>query len=439
MIAISSGVKSPVTVTYQALGGLYEIIDTSALADLINTQASSVRPVSYKNILNPPEAYPPSSHQHSISDVYGFEYLIVALDRIRDAILLTDIPAFEEIVNWVKSRTAGVMDLAEALKNPAVSASNEDLLITYGVFKKYLTAFCECGGAGHKWFNPNSGPVMDRDFTLITVNYPSAAANIKYRCKISMKGDEVITDYFPTGTEIIDLPPFDISGNSRFVVIPIATVTIDTSSPPQFSIDLIDEDGGVLESSGVYNIVPYADYIPDGDYDPHHYQRICCVYQPRIPITESTLYMLEHKRDLIGSYTSPTQAKPLSPGQGGTGGVNTAALIAAGGLYTRDLIDKPSGLAGLDSNGKLNPSILPISPNPCVHGPLLNGTLPPAITKDTTYTFTITNYDSWAVYTASSSIAATVVRVEDVISYTPTSNGTHELIVNGKHFTVGTI
>ena len=444
MLAIDSTVSGPVQITYHALGGLYEVIDVKSLAELINTQGTTARPVSYKNILNPPSEFPPSGHSHPIGDVYGFEYLVTVIDRLRDAILLTDIPAFEEIVNWVKSRTADALPLEIALANKAPDVSNKDMLVTWDDFYSYLKAYCDCGG-GKKWFNPNEGPIMERTFSTISVSYPNAASNINYKCVIKMRGDDVLTDFFPTGSETIPLDPFNNIFVAKFIVSPVATVNINPDTPPMFSISLVDEYGAELEKSGIYHIVAYADYIGREDYDPYHYKRICCIYQPRIPITSATLYMLEHARILRGGYISPTAAKPLSVEYGGTGGNTIQDLINSGRLYTTDDIDAANGLAGLDANGKLNPSILPIAPAPTAWGPVTAAGVMAStgvINKNTPYTFTITNFDSWTKYNVSSSLgttSATLGVVNEVITYTPTVAGKHELIINGKHFLVGTV
>jgi hypothetical protein len=71
------------------------------------------RPVDWVNILNKPFDYPPSMHNHMLEDVYGFEYIVVALERLRNSITLSNIPAFEALVDWVKSRTLDVVSYAE--------------------------------------------------------------------------------------------------------------------------------------------------------------------------------------------------------------------------------------------------------------------------------------------------------------------------------------
>ena len=83
-------------VTYQAIGGEFST-SVDVITELLIALALDNRPVKWGDILGLPEAYPPSSHLHSVDDLYGFEYMVEALERIRSAILLGDYYDYEEI------------------------------------------------------------------------------------------------------------------------------------------------------------------------------------------------------------------------------------------------------------------------------------------------------------------------------------------------------
>lgn len=87
---------------YQTMGGLNQY-DASGLNNLWLQSTQDNRPVHWENILNKPYAFPPSLHNHLVSDLYGFEPLVVELERIRQAISLSNIPAFEALIDWVKT------------------------------------------------------------------------------------------------------------------------------------------------------------------------------------------------------------------------------------------------------------------------------------------------------------------------------------------------
>lgn len=108
ILIINPTVGGEVRMNYQVLGGLYQN-NVDGIVDMYNTFLLDDRPVDWSNVLNKPYTYPPSLHNHLITDVYGFEPIIVALERIRNAIILSDVPAFEALIEWVKRRSASCM------------------------------------------------------------------------------------------------------------------------------------------------------------------------------------------------------------------------------------------------------------------------------------------------------------------------------------------
>lgn len=95
-------VSSNVTLTYQALGGEY-----SSAVDVIVDQIYALnlddRPVAWPSIIDRPDKYPPSYHLHDIGDIYGFEYLVHAVDRIRTAIEMGDQASHDQIYAYIDS------------------------------------------------------------------------------------------------------------------------------------------------------------------------------------------------------------------------------------------------------------------------------------------------------------------------------------------------
>jgi hypothetical protein len=93
-------VSSSVRINYQVLGGLFQN-NAAGVENLYQTLINDNRPVPWESVLNKPFEYPPVLHNHLLSDVVGFEPVIVALERVRNAITLSDIPAFEALIDWV--------------------------------------------------------------------------------------------------------------------------------------------------------------------------------------------------------------------------------------------------------------------------------------------------------------------------------------------------
>lgn len=77
-------------VTYQAVGGNYSI-NIDVLRQLIEASGLDDRPVSWGEILNVPEGFPPAAHVHDIrKDVFGWDGVITMLERIEAAIKKDD-------------------------------------------------------------------------------------------------------------------------------------------------------------------------------------------------------------------------------------------------------------------------------------------------------------------------------------------------------------
>lgn len=104
VLILNQAVSSTIRISYQVLGGLFQN-NASAVINMYETYINDNRPVDWLNVLNKPLQYPPTLHNHLLQDVYGFEPVVIALERIRNAIILSDVPAFEALIEWVKART----------------------------------------------------------------------------------------------------------------------------------------------------------------------------------------------------------------------------------------------------------------------------------------------------------------------------------------------
>lgn len=92
-------VSNEIIITYQTIGGLYQRT-SDAILQLYNAVMNDNRPVHWSNIINKPLGYPPSLHKHLFQDVVGFEPLIVQLERLSNAITLSNVPMIESIIDF---------------------------------------------------------------------------------------------------------------------------------------------------------------------------------------------------------------------------------------------------------------------------------------------------------------------------------------------------
>lgn len=100
ILIVDSTVSADIRIEYQVLGG-YFTNDVTVLSTLYEAVVNDTRPVDWENVEDKPLMYPPTMHRHVLSDVYGWEPIVSVLERIRSAIVLSNVPAFEALLDYV--------------------------------------------------------------------------------------------------------------------------------------------------------------------------------------------------------------------------------------------------------------------------------------------------------------------------------------------------
>lgn len=108
-----------VEIEYQVLGGDFSL-STTALEQMLEDLADDNRPVHWGEIIGKPTAFPPTPHMHDVNDVFGWQYVVAALEAIRRAILLGDVSSEEDFYAYVD------MKFAQAMTE--IAGVSEDLL-----------------------------------------------------------------------------------------------------------------------------------------------------------------------------------------------------------------------------------------------------------------------------------------------------------------------
>jgi hypothetical protein len=103
IIIVNTTISSTVTVSYQAIGGAYTR-SADAILSMLDLIHRDDRPVNWPDIVDRPDVFTPAPHLHDIGDAYGFEYIIASLERVRNAILLSDTPAYDRILTWMDNQ-----------------------------------------------------------------------------------------------------------------------------------------------------------------------------------------------------------------------------------------------------------------------------------------------------------------------------------------------
>lgn len=121
-----SNISSTISIeNIQYLGGYYQN-NAQNLISMYEAVINDNRPVDWLNIFNKPLTYPPSLHTHLFTDVQGFQYLNDQLERLRDAIILNNVPQFEALIEWV------INYIQRATDNDVKFCRNQDRLISLG-------------------------------------------------------------------------------------------------------------------------------------------------------------------------------------------------------------------------------------------------------------------------------------------------------------------
>ncbi|MBB5409266.1 hypothetical protein HDG34_003207 [Paraburkholderia sp. HC6.4b] len=103
-------VSQTVRVTYQALGGVNNVA-LGALQIAIDNLHINDGPVSWADVTGKPCAYPPTPHHpHIADDIYGAEYIVVALERLSASILQGQGGAQDELMAYAQSCVNEVLD-----------------------------------------------------------------------------------------------------------------------------------------------------------------------------------------------------------------------------------------------------------------------------------------------------------------------------------------
>jgi len=109
VIILDSAIQSPVYIDYQCVGGPYGM-SNEYIIDLFNQINNDNRQVSWPNILGKPDHYKPAHHLQDIGDLYGAEYFVAALDRLKNAVLMGDNASHDEIFKIIDSNVDAVND-----------------------------------------------------------------------------------------------------------------------------------------------------------------------------------------------------------------------------------------------------------------------------------------------------------------------------------------
>lgn len=116
IVITNTEVSNTISVDYQCIGGLYGYSTTAIMQQIEDLQLDN-RKVEWGNIYNKPAVYPPAKHLHDIGDVYGFEYLVQAIQQLRHAIMVGDEGSHENIYRYIEKTIGNTSERVRELEN----------------------------------------------------------------------------------------------------------------------------------------------------------------------------------------------------------------------------------------------------------------------------------------------------------------------------------
>jgi len=262
-------VSSEIRISYQVLGGLYQLDDT-AIASLYDSFLNDTRGVDWSNVLNKPLTFPPSLHQHLLQDIYGFEPVIVSLERIRNAIAATDLPAYQAMVDWVNSR------VELATHDDIKSGNDNQHLVT---MERLIQALQE--------FNFNSITVDP----LITTAVDGQQLTFNVRSSNLLNNTVLYWTIQHVGTSPSDFNAtsgiINMVNNRGTFIVPLADNVNRSEAPEEFSI--------LIRKNGVDGFIvaklPNITIAGHGGAPIIDLKVACCLYNPAINITPFSMYV----------------------------------------------------------------------------------------------------------------------------------------------------
>ena len=269
ILIINTTVSSNVSINYQCLGGYYQQDYNNLLEAYINALNTN-SPIDWVNVENKPETFNPTLHNHLTHDLYGFENLVYGLERLRQAQIIGNIPAFEQMYDYINSKLG--------IGLPIVTQTEIDLGISnskYVSFERLLYAI--------KRLNFNA--------IFITPSSTVLAINTTLNVDVSVSNVEDDTIYYWV-IEHINSNTHDF-GNTVGIInlvqnkanFNISILNNDTgigNKKFRLNIRKNSSDGFLLARSGILTITELSQFTNSSYGELFNAWNACCMFQPNV-------------------------------------------------------------------------------------------------------------------------------------------------------------
>lgn len=285
LLITNRAVTNQVRINYQVLGGNYQN-SSKAISDAYDTFVSDNRPVDWVNgVLNKPTQYKPSLHKHLLEDVVGFGSLAVAIERVGQAITLSNMPAFQNLLDTV-------LDLSKnyATEQDIIDMVPSDRVITTEILLKALD---KLNFNGVTFRTPARRYALGGSisFTVETTNFPHGQS--LFWEVVHEVGDKETEDKM-FGSMNGVFPVLNQSGN--FVVTTLRRSS-NKYGDRRFSVRLRKNGptGPVITDSGIIVLVNKDPNVASNflTLEGGLWEHVCCLNEPNMVPSPEAMYLLK--------------------------------------------------------------------------------------------------------------------------------------------------
>lgn len=141
IVVVDTTVSDTIEIDYQVVGGEYST-SVRAVREMVDDLDLDHRPVAWGDIIGKPRQFAPAPHLHDAGDVYGFEYLVEAIERIRQAILVGNEPVLIELREYIQELDREMRDrlMPAATLDEVLQGERDDVVLTPKVFMQAFDA-----------------------------------------------------------------------------------------------------------------------------------------------------------------------------------------------------------------------------------------------------------------------------------------------------------
>ena len=253
-------VSPNIRVTYQVLGGSYQS-NIANITQIYEAYINDNRSVDWlTGVYGKPDTYPPSLHPHWLSEIYGFEPITVQLERIAQAIMLGNTPAFEMFLESIETRFATLtdMEMGKPLKRAVTLEGLLHVLNKYNFNSIVMTpeSFVLKNGRS-LWFDVNATNVPDEKRYYWTIEHETSTM-----------------DDFVAQSGIVNL----VNGKGRFMIQSFRDTMLEPEEYFRVYLRRNGPDGQIVVKSRRLKLLKHLAYVRILDV-----LRVCSVNDPRVP------------------------------------------------------------------------------------------------------------------------------------------------------------